>query len=55
MTMKSCDFCLQTHNYSHSGGIRWRKEILTVNVGGKTNMCRECMNMRIMAIAEGRE
>ena len=51
--MKECDFCLETHNYSYSGGVRSRKEILTVNIEGKTNMCRECMNMRIMARAEG--
>ena len=54
--MKECDFCLETHNYSYSGGVRWRKEIQTINhFGERKNMCRECMNMRIMAKAEGSE
>ena len=56
--MKECDFCLETHNYSASGGVRWRKEIKTIKHIGEFglqeyNMCRECMNMRIMARAEG--
>ena len=58
--MKECDFCYETHNYSCSGGVRWRKEIKTVRIIGEfgpqeNNMCRDCMNMSIMARAEGED
>ena len=57
MADNECDTCLNSYTTLMSG-MRIRKEILTIRHIGEfgpqtINVCRDCMNMSIMARAEG--